>query len=54
MKRRGFQLIIALLVFSGINAQTPEKEQTEALGKAQELATQQLSALTGGLKIPGM
>ena len=26
----------------------------EALGKAQELATQQLSALTGGLKIPGM
>ena len=26
----------------------------EALGKAQEMATQQLSALTGGLKIPGM
>lgn len=26
----------------------------EALGKAQELATQQLSALTGGLKLPGM
>jgi nucleoid-associated protein EbfC len=26
----------------------------EALGKAQELAAQQLGALTGGLKLPGM
>jgi nucleoid-associated protein EbfC len=26
----------------------------EALGKAQELAAQQLGAITGGLKLPGM
>ena len=26
----------------------------EALGKAQELAAQELGAITGGLKIPGM